>query len=103
MNAKTSISHDSQKEIARRAYFIWEREGRPHGRQAEHWAMAEAEFLSDRPPEKTAAVKTPAKAKPAAAKPAKAGAAKTSKAAGAAKAVKTKKAAKPKKPTSPKA
>jgi hypothetical protein len=29
--------------IARRAYEIWEGEGRPHGRDREHWLRAEAE------------------------------------------------------------
>lgn len=28
---------------AERAYLIWENEGRPHGRDAQHWAQAEAE------------------------------------------------------------
>jgi hypothetical protein len=31
-------THD---EIAERAYAIWEREGRPHGRDLEHWLTAE--------------------------------------------------------------
>lgn len=30
--------------IRRRAYEIWEREGRPEGREAEHWAAAQAEL-----------------------------------------------------------
>lgn len=32
--------HDS---IARRAYAIWEAEGRPEGRHEEHWSQAESE------------------------------------------------------------
>ena len=30
--------------IRRRAYTIWEREGRPAGKSAEHWLRAEAEL-----------------------------------------------------------
>jgi hypothetical protein len=29
--------------ISRAAYLIWEREGRPHGRSADHWARAVAQ------------------------------------------------------------
>jgi len=32
----------SQDDIARCAYELWEREGRPNGRAAEHWLQAEA-------------------------------------------------------------
>lgn len=28
-------------DIARTAYFIWEQEGRPHGRDQAHWLQAE--------------------------------------------------------------
>jgi hypothetical protein len=107
MKTKNSISDDIQKEIALRAYYIWEREGCPEGREEAHWALAEAEVLSERPV-KEAAAKAPAKAKTnGAAKPAKSAAAKPAKAEPAkpaepvkpaAKAVKAKKAAKPKKP-----
>lgn len=34
---------DRQVEIAKRAYSIWEMEGRPSGRDLEHWLRAEAE------------------------------------------------------------
>lgn len=30
--------------IRRRAYQIWEREGRPEGREADHWALAREEI-----------------------------------------------------------
>ena len=30
--------------VAKRAYEIWEAEGRPHGRHEEHWKKAMAEF-----------------------------------------------------------
>lgn len=33
--------------IRKRAYEIWEGEGRPHGRDVQHWFQAETEF---RPP-----------------------------------------------------
>jgi hypothetical protein len=106
MKTKNSISDDIQKEIALRAYYIWEREGCPEGREAAHWALAEAEVLSEQPAKKAAAVKTPVKAKTnGATKSAKAEAkaepvkpAEPVKAAVAAKAVKTKKVAKAKKP-----
>jgi hypothetical protein len=35
------FSHD---QIARRAYDIWQKRGRPQGQEREHWAMAEAEL-----------------------------------------------------------
>ena len=40
---------DSDKEgrIRERAYEIWVREGRPHGRDAEHWQKAEAEIAAE--------------------------------------------------------
>src|SRR4051794_22256884 len=31
---------DREERIRRRAYEVWEREGRPHGRDPEHWAQA---------------------------------------------------------------
>jgi hypothetical protein len=30
--------------VRRRAYEIWEEQGRPHGLHAQHWAMAEQEL-----------------------------------------------------------
>lgn len=33
-----------------RAYRIWEREGRPHGRALDHWIAAEAELASETSP-----------------------------------------------------
>lgn len=35
---------DTTERIRRRAYEIWEREGRPDGREREHWAMAAEEI-----------------------------------------------------------
>jgi hypothetical protein len=39
-----SMLPDQEDRIRRRAYEIWEREGRPDGRQADHWAAAQAEL-----------------------------------------------------------
>lgn len=37
------------EEIARRAYEIWESEGRPEGRDVEHWVTAERQLLGADP------------------------------------------------------
>lgn len=34
----------SEATIAARAYEIWEKQGRPHGRDKEHWLQAAAEL-----------------------------------------------------------
>ncbi|MBI5683884.1 MAG: DUF2934 domain-containing protein [Verrucomicrobia bacterium] len=36
-------------EIAARAYLIWEKEGRPVGRDFEHWLLAEAQLKTIAP------------------------------------------------------
>jgi hypothetical protein len=36
-----------RKQIEARAYVLWERAGRPHGRHEEHWIQAEKEILSE--------------------------------------------------------
>ena len=33
--------------IRQRSYFIWEREGRPFGKEQEHWARAKAELEAE--------------------------------------------------------
>jgi hypothetical protein len=38
-------------EIARRAYELWEQEGRPEGREQEHWLQAEKELTGRRIPQ----------------------------------------------------
>ena len=39
------LTAELQREpIAERAYAIWEREGRQHGRDVEHWTRAEHEL-----------------------------------------------------------
>lgn len=40
---------DRRDRIRRRAYALWEREGRPEGRAAEHWARAEWEIDAEAP------------------------------------------------------
>lgn len=74
------------------AYYIWENEGRPEGKDAEHWARA-AEMLKKAPAKKAAAKPAAKKApaKKATAKPAVKAAAKP-----AAKKAPAKKAAAPK-------
>jgi Protein of unknown function (DUF2934) len=38
----------TEDEIAECAYFIWESEGHPIGREAEHWHEAEMQLYLDR-------------------------------------------------------
>ena len=33
--------NDREQQVRERAYYLWEAEGRPHGRAEIHWAMAE--------------------------------------------------------------
>lgn len=40
---------DKEDRIRRRAYEIWEREGRPHGREQEHWDRAVQEIEAEEP------------------------------------------------------
>jgi Protein of unknown function (DUF2934) len=37
----------SEEAIRKRAYDIWEREGRPHGRDFEHWVRAQVELAAE--------------------------------------------------------
>jgi Protein of unknown function (DUF2934) len=37
----------SEDAIRERAYHIWEREGRPHGRDFEHWVRAQIELIAE--------------------------------------------------------
>jgi hypothetical protein len=41
---ETTMQQDRQAEVQRRAYLIWEREGRPEGKALEHWRRAELEL-----------------------------------------------------------
>jgi len=38
------MAEDLEERIRRRAYQIWEREGRPEGRGEDHWALAREEI-----------------------------------------------------------
>jgi hypothetical protein len=38
------MDSDLTPQILKRAYEIWESEGRPHGRDRDHWFLAEAEL-----------------------------------------------------------
>jgi hypothetical protein len=38
------MTEDRQERIRRRAYFIWQREGRPEGADLRHWVQATAEI-----------------------------------------------------------
>lgn len=61
-----SATEAIQARTAELAYAIWEREGRPHGRDEEHWRMAEAELTgSARTTEKASAKAAGASAKTA--------------------------------------
>ena len=42
------MTPDRHAEIAKRAYSSWELEGRPTGRDIEHWLRAEAELETTR-------------------------------------------------------
>jgi hypothetical protein len=39
---------EREERIRQRAYAIWEREGKPDGREAEHWEKAAAEIDAER-------------------------------------------------------
>ena len=39
-----AVHGNYHEKVKERAYAIWEREGRPHGRDREHWQEAEAEI-----------------------------------------------------------
>jgi hypothetical protein len=42
--AARSAKGSLQERIKQRAYELWEADGRPHGKDAEHWARAEREL-----------------------------------------------------------
>src|SRR5260221_12850097 len=41
------MDSDKEARIRERAYKIWVRGGRPHGKDAEHWQKAEAEIAAE--------------------------------------------------------
>ena len=58
MKAKPVISDALRRAVEVRAYLIWESEGKPHGREKEHWMRAEAEILGKQPVKKATAAKS---------------------------------------------
>lgn len=38
------LAAERERRIRRRAYEMWEEQGRPHGIQSDHWIAAEAEL-----------------------------------------------------------
>ncbi|WP_082649846.1 DUF2934 domain-containing protein [Bradyrhizobium lablabi] len=50
------MSEPTEKEIQNRAYQIWERNGRPEGKEDEFWRLAEQELRND---DKSSPVRTP--------------------------------------------
>jgi hypothetical protein len=48
-----------QGEITKRAHAIWESEGRPEGKAAEHWQRAEAEVAAESTPRASRAEASP--------------------------------------------
>jgi len=50
---------DRDDRIRRRAHEIWEREGRPHGKDAEHWERAQREVDAEASAEIAAATAKP--------------------------------------------
>lgn len=49
------MAEDEEERIRRRAHAIWEEEGRPEGRQEEHWRRARRELASGSGPREEAA------------------------------------------------
>ena len=46
METRTLPVKPTSDEIARLACLIWEREGKPHGRDVEHWQQAETILMA---------------------------------------------------------
>ncbi|MDB5410868.1 MAG: hypothetical protein JWL84_5780 [Rhodospirillales bacterium] len=101
------MSSERKTRVEEHAYKIWEQEGRPHGRDKDHWHRAERD-LADRPDMKPApsassveatpdaADKAKRKASPKSVKEPKAATPRPAKTKGDTKAAKTTKPAKPK-------
>jgi hypothetical protein len=68
----------TKQQVQLRSYQIWEKEGRPHGRDQEHWFRAERELAATDRPVKRAAARSTTRAATKAA-PAKKAASKTRK------------------------
>jgi Protein of unknown function (DUF2934) len=53
---KSIMGEPTEKQIKNRAYEIWEREGKPEGREDEFWALAQQELRNEN---KSNPVRTP--------------------------------------------
>lgn len=53
------MMEDRTRRIEERAHSLWEMEGRPHGRDAQHWQQAEREIEADYAANTTATGRTP--------------------------------------------
>src|SRR5690349_21805977 len=49
------MTPEREQRIRERAYAIWLREGRPHGKDREHWRLAEAEVVAEEAAERETA------------------------------------------------
>lgn len=50
------VTQPTEKEIEKRAYEIWERSGKPEGREEEFWQLAEQELRNE---DKSSPLRTP--------------------------------------------
>ncbi|MCP1966911.1 hypothetical protein AB7M49_000885 [Bradyrhizobium elkanii] len=50
------MTQPTEKEIEKRAYEIWERSGKPGGREEEFWRLAEQELRNE---DKSSPLRTP--------------------------------------------
>lgn len=53
------MTKDWEAALRQRAYEIWEREGRPHGRDLAHWQLALAELSAEPAPPAARPVRKP--------------------------------------------
>jgi hypothetical protein len=60
MNIIENTSKPNANEIATRAYFLWEADGRQHGRDAEYWFLAEKHLTARVTPPVASARREPA-------------------------------------------
>jgi hypothetical protein len=56
LELEQSMTQPTEKEIMARAYEIWERNGRPDGREDEFWHQAEQELRNE---DKSSPLRTP--------------------------------------------
>jgi hypothetical protein len=50
---------DMEERIRERAYYIWLQEGRPEGRDKEHWELAKAQIVAEEQQQADQSDKTP--------------------------------------------